>query len=165
MVNRGDTYTTTIRAANSNDYYEPTSGNVNVTMGGQSCNYTYDSDSGLITVPDVTGDIVVTATVQEKTFCLVKGTQILLANGTCKNIENVKYTDLLKVYNHVTGEFTEVYPIWIEQNGVAQNYRKISFSDGSVLEIVNSHSLFDVDEKRYIDASCDNECKKRNKGI
>lgn len=164
VVNRGDTYTATVRSANTDNYYQPASSGLTIKMGGETItNYTYNSDTGLITIPDVTGDLEITATVSEKGFCLAKGTKILLANGEYKNIENIKYTDLLKVYNHVTGELTEVYPIWMEKDGVSNKYRKITFSDGSYLKIINNHSIFDVDKKRYIDASNDDECKIGNR--
>ena len=153
-VSRGDTFSGTISA--NSGYNTPTSSNVSVTMGGQSIsNYTYSN--GNISIPNVTGDIVITA--RSERSCLAEGTKILLANGKYKNIEDIKYDDLLKVYNHVTGEFTDVYPIWIEDEGKEKQYRKLTFSDGSQLKVVNSHSIFDVDKKMYIDAVNDDECK------
>lgn len=154
-INRGDTYTTRLSGSGSN-YTTPTSGNVSVTMGGQSIsNYTYEN--GTLTISNVTGDLVISA--QGTWTCLAQGTKVLLANGKYKNIEDIKYTDLLRVYNHVTGEFTNVYPIWIEQEGFSDKYRKLTFSDGSYLKVISNHSVFDVDKKMYINVANDDECK------
>lgn len=155
-VNRGDTYTATITP--NNNYNTPTNQQVTVTMGGQQLTTSSVYNSGTITIPNVTGDIVITAEASRQ-GCLVEGTKVLLANGNYKNIEDIKYTDLLRVYNHVTGEFINVYPIWIEEEGCACKYRNVTFSDGSILNVVSNHSIFDVDNKKYIDVANDSECK------
>ena len=155
-VNRGDTYTATITP--NNNYNTPTNNQVTVTMGGQQLTTSSVYRNGTITIPNVTGDIVITAEASRQ-GCLVEGTKVLLANGNYKNIEDIKYTDLLRVYNHVTGEMINVYPIWIEEEGIANTYRKVTFSDGSFLKVVSNHSVFDVDNKKYIDVANDNECK------
>ncbi len=149
---RGEDYEGSIRASG---YYQlPNS--ITVTMEGNSSpKYEYNNSTGKIKVSNITGNV----TIQAEATCLVEGTKILLANGRYKNIEDIKYTDLLAVYDHVNGKMTEVYPIWIEKAGTSNYYRKITFDDGNNLKIVNSHSLFDVDKKRYVDASNDDEFK------
>jgi len=57
------------------------------------------------------------------------------------------------VYDHVNGGMVNVYPIWIEKTDKAYKYEKITFSDGTVLKVVNSHALFDVNRKKFIDVS------------
>lgn len=134
-----------------------TGGNVtvnSVTMGGETKTYTYSNNQIRITNP-ITGNIIIDATAS----CLVEGTKILLANGQYKNIEDIKYTDLLKVYDHVNGGVTECYPIWIEEEGTSDYYRDITFDDGDNLKIVNSHFIFDADKNKYINAGNDDECK------
>ena len=148
-VNRGDTYTATI--SGSGDYSRPTT--LTVTMGGvetTAFNYDYDN-TGAFSISNVTGNLVITGS--GRRTCLIKGTKILLANGTYKNIENITYSDLLTVYDHVNGRLTNVYPIWIEEKNKSNIYEKITFSDGSTLGVVCSHSLFDVDKKMYVDVS------------
>lgn len=118
--------------------------------------YTYTNNRNLTINQPITGNITVTA---QSDGCLVEGTKILLANGQYKNIEEIKYTDLLKVYDHVNGGVTESYPIWIEKECMGTSYRKITFDDGTDLKIFNSHYVFDVDKKMYIDVANDEECK------
>ena len=66
-------------------------------MGGTALTrseYSYtrnNNERGIITIPNVTGDIVIRATgVSSGGGCLVEGTKILLANGKYKNIEDIK---------------------------------------------------------------------------
>lgn len=151
-ANWGQAYTCNIRASNSDNYDQPTKEQITVTMGGQPyTNFTYNANNGLVTIDPVTGNIAIEAKATAKTTCLVEGTKILLADNTYKNIEDIEYTDLLKVFNHVTGETTEVYPIWIESLNYAEYYRKLTFSDGTTLKAVGKHGIFDVDNREYID--------------
>lgn len=156
----GQDYTATIYTSNTSDYNALQRGNITIKMGEEDAysNYEYDESSHILTIHDVSDNIEITAS-PSQSWCLVKGTKILLANGKYKNIEDIKYTDLLKVYDHVNGGLTEVYPIWIEEGRQGSKYRKISFSDGSYLKIVSNHSIYDVDKRTFIDASNDDECK------
>ena len=156
----GQDYTATIYTSNTSDYNALQRGNITIKMGEEDAysNFEYNDSSHILTIHNVTDDIEITAS-PSQSWCLVKGTKILLANGKYKNIEDIKYTDLLKVYDHVNGGLTEVYPIWIEEGRQGSKYRKISFSDGSYLKIVSNHSIYDVDKRTFIDASNDDECK------
>lgn len=148
-VNRGTTYTATL-SVTSGSYSLPSS--ITVTMGGttltQGTGYSWTQSSGALSIPNVTGDLTITATA---TFgCLVEGTKITLANGSTKNIENIGYDDLLLVWNYETGTFTYEYPIWLEQSLTANHYLLITFSDGSTLKIVGEHGLFDINSNLFI---------------
>lgn len=135
-------------------------GSITVTMGGQNLvkgtDYTYDSSSGKIVINRVTGDIHIVASA-ESNQCLVEGTPILLADGTTKNIEDINYDDLLMVYDHENGGFTNEYPIWIEKGKKANNYQKITFNDGSVLKTYGTHGIFSADLNRYVNVLNNNE--------
>ena len=137
--------------------------NTAVTMGGETTKqYTFDTSNNpqtaTMTIPNVTGDLVITVSSYTTEFCLVEGTPILLANGTYKNVEEINYTDLLEVYDHVNGRMTKVYPIWIEQQGTSDYYEKLTFSDGTELKVVGEHCLYSVDLKRYINVADESEC-------
>lgn len=121
---------------------------VSVTMNGRTLtsgtDYTVSGSSYVIS--KVTGDIVFTIS----SSCLVKGTKILLANGTYKNIENIGYDDLLSVWNYDTGKITYTYPAFIENSFKVSSYTKTTFSDGSILKTYDSHGIFSYDLNRYI---------------
>ena len=81
--------------------------------------------------------------------CLVEGTKITLADGTYKNVEDLNYNDLLRVWNLETGKFDIQYPLAIvkgEQHGV--KYR-LTIEDGTYLEICGQHDIFDPEIHRF----------------
>jgi hypothetical protein len=121
-------------------------------------NFTYNNTTGAISIPSVTGDIVITAKgISKIEICLVEGTKILLADGTYKNIEDIEYTDLLAVYDHLNGGITHVYPVWIEKEGKTSSYEKITFDDGTELKVAGMHCLFDAEKNMYVDVSNKNQ--------
>ena len=69
---------------------------------------------------------------------------------TYKNIEDIKYDDLLMVWNYETGKLTKEYPIWMEKEKVGNGYTKIEFSDGSSIGVVGAHSFFNSDYKEFV---------------
>ena len=125
---------------------------ITVTMGGQTLtaetDYTYSSNNGQIRINSVTGDITITATAT--TTCLIKGTEILLANGEYKKIEDIGYGDLLLVYNFETGKMVKEFPIWIEKEAPTKGYQKTVFSDGTILKTRGWHGVFSVDKNLFV---------------
>jgi len=87
--------------------------------------------------------------------CLVEGTQIMLADGTTKNVEEITYSDLLLVKDLINGGYTYEYPIWIEQSNKATHYTLITFEDGSSIKVVGAHSFFDLDMMTFVDNGVD----------
>ena len=152
-VKRGETYTVTFTVGTDSGYKLPESVD-SITMGGETVS-NFDYTDGVVTVPNVTGDLVITASgIWDFVICLVEGTDILLADGTYKKIEDVEYTDLLMVYDHLNGGMTKVYPVWIEKTGGKTDmYEKITFDDGTVLKVAGMHCLFDAENNMYVDVS------------
>lgn len=151
-VNIGDTYTATVTA--QNNYTLPN--NITVTMGGTATtNFTYNRNNGNISIPNVTGNLIitVTGTYNGGTPCLVEGTKIRLADGTTKLVDNITYDDLLLVYDHEFGGFTYEYPIWMESVKTRDFYQLTTFDDNTTLKTVGPHSVFNVDTNRYADIS------------
>lgn len=143
MAYLNQSYTTTLQLNTTSQWYSlPNS--VTVTMGGNTLtsgsDYTYSSSSGKIVINKVTEDITITASASSG--CLIKGTKIKLGDGNEKNIEDISYTDLLLVWNYETGSYTYEYPIWIEKVKKTNKYRKITFSDGSILKVFGEHGVF-----------------------
>lgn len=156
-VNRGQTYTGTINTytQGNNTYYAPET-LTSVTMGGTTLStddYTYTRNNngvGTITIPNVTGNVVITATgTNQGGVCLVEGTPILLANGKTKNIEDIDYDDLLKVFDHTTGKTTYVYPIWLEKKQINKKYTKVTLEDNTVIKFAKNHTMYNADKNMY----------------
>lgn len=146
-VQMGGSYTGTI---NPNSSYT-TPGSITVTMNGVSLtsgtDYTYRS--GSITIPSVTGDIIITATCPYN-WCLIEGTLVALADGTSIPIEEVTYDTLLKVWNYETGSVGAEYPAWIEKAAVTTEYQLTKFDDGTELKTAGWHGVFDVDANAFV---------------
>lgn len=115
--------------------------------------YTYSAtgNGSLNITTNITGDISITGSARYSGgVCLVKGTKIKLANGFYKNIEDVKYNDLIMAFSHELGKIIYTYPIWIEKEGKLNHYQKTTFSDGTILETVGSHGIFSIDKNKYV---------------
>lgn len=103
--------------------------------------------------------LVIKFEIMENVQCFTGETLVTLADGSTKQIKDVTYDDLLMVYDFDRGEFSASYPIWIAKVGEYNHYYKMSFSDGSYVNIVLSHRLFtltDMDFEKSIDATYSN---------
>lgn len=148
-IKYGNTYTTTL-SYNTNQH--PSSSNVTVTMGGNTLptsSYSYSANTGVLTIPNVTGNLNIHAQRNSGT-CLIEGTKVTLWNGATKAIEDVNYDDLLKVWSYDLGRFVPAYPIWIENAHSDSTYRRSTFSDGTTLGTVGYHSVFSVDKGEFV---------------
>ena len=148
-VNRGETYTATLRATGLLSTLPDT---ITVTMGGRTLaagtDYTYTRNNGRVSIPNASGNITITAAAAGG--CLIEGTDILLADGSTKKVEDITYDDLLAVWNYETGQLDAEYPIWIEREHRTENYQWAHFSDGSDLYTTRHHGIFRVDLNRFI---------------
>lgn len=82
----------------------------------------------------VTGDGTVTASY----YCLIEGTQITLADGTTKAIEDITYDDELLVWNFYEGRFDKAKPSWIKVEETAPRYNLVKFSNGAEVGFVGA---------------------------
>ena len=131
---------------------------VTVTMGGRTLNnnefsYSNQQYTYTINIPNVTGNVNIDVSVGFN--CVAEGTKVMLWDGSYKNVENITYNDLLKVWNHDTGTYGYEYPAWIEKAGSAGGYIKLTFSDGNELKVVGDHSIFSKTLNRYVNINSD----------
>ena len=92
---------------------------------------------------DSNGRVQIHGHIEIKTDCILQGAKILLADGSYKNIEDLQYTDLLKVWNFELGKYDYQYPLAIIIKGKVQGYRRIYLEDGSHVDITSQHEFFD----------------------
>ena len=71
--------------------------------------------------------------------CLVEGTQVTMADGTHKAIEDIQHGELVRVWNFDLGEFSEAQPIWIKEAEETNGHDVYTFSDGTKLRTVGHH--------------------------
>ena len=148
-VNYMDTFSTTLTVNNGYNGIN----NLTVSMGGITLNsgeYNYNTNSGAVSIDNVTGDIQITGTASGNNVCLIEGTKVKLANGEEKNIEDIDYDDLLLVWSYEEGRVVEEYPLWIEKGKKANEYTKITFSDSSTINIYYDHAFFSGDENKFV---------------
>lgn len=154
-IQAGGTYTGTIRPNSSSgftSYRLPST--ITVKMDGTTLTtsqYSYSasgSNAGRVVINNVSGDIEITAVMDAS--CLIEGTEIVLADGTTKPVEDITYHDKLKVWNYETGSIGEEYPAWIEKQRVVLGYQITTLEDGTQLKTHGWHGVFDVDANEFI---------------
>jgi hypothetical protein len=85
-------------------------------------------------------------------ICLAKGTQVTLSDGSTKNIEDVDYTDELKVWNFDDGHFDVAKPTFISVAQPTNQHNLIKFSDGSELRTILphlGHRIFNIEKGEF----------------
>jgi hypothetical protein len=81
--------------------------------------------------------------------CLAKGTLITLFGGHKKAIEDIVYTDTIVVWDFDLGVFSEATPLWIKQVETYNQYNLLKFSDGSSLQTINQHRIFNKENGMF----------------
>ena len=82
-------------------------------------------------------------------ICLVEGTLVVMADGTTKKIEDIKYSDWIQVWNFDEGRLDEAQPLWIKKVEIANEYNLVKFSDGTSLKTVNDHRIFNKEQGKF----------------
>ena len=98
----------------------------------------------------VANNTVVTFTFPDKS-CVTGDTLVTLADGSQKRIDEVTHTDSLLVWDFFTGDYACVPASIIFYHG-DDNYDVInlSFDDGTVVKVINTHGFFDVDANEFV---------------
>lgn len=120
-----------------------------------------ESVTGGVTIVDsntvkVTGDGTVAASYE----CMIEGTQITLADGTTKAIEDITYDDELLVWNFYAGRFDKAKPSWIKVAEVAPRYNLVKFSNGAEVGFVGAggekgyHRIFNKEAGAFTHTGC-----------
>ena len=82
--------------------------------------------------------------------CLLPGTLITMADGSLKAVSDIQAGDMVKVFNHETGEI-DVAPITFNDHDEATLMRVMycNFSNGKSVGVIYEHGFFDLDTMRY----------------
>lgn len=126
--------------------------NATVCTGGVTVN------SDFSTNPTFT--ITGAGTITVDPWCLIEGTQITLADGSTKAIEDITYDDELLVWNFYDGKFDKAKPSWIKVAEVAPRYNLVKFSNGSEVGFVGAggekgyHRIFNKEAGAFTHTGC-----------
>lgn len=84
--------------------------------------------------------------------CFVAGTEITLADGSKKAIENITYEDELRVWDFDRGVQTSAKPLWIKLPQTSSIYNHARFADGTELKTLSTergHRVFCSDTNQF----------------
>ena len=79
-------------------------------------------------------------------WCLLEGTQILMADGTTKAIEDVKSGDVLRSWDVENNEYVDVKCLSAYYTGKDSEWKEYTFDDGNTLRIAKSHAIYSASE-------------------
>jgi len=84
--------------------------------------------------------------------CLLHDTEVLLANGTTKKIQNVDYNDLVMTYNPYLDSFIAEYPTIITEStdGCTSLVKRITLENGEHLDICWAHECLIKQDDIYL---------------
>ena len=98
-----------------------------------------------------------TFTAQKDSGCFAKGTEILMADGSYKKIEDIKVGDYIKTFNHETGMFENQFITYIPyQSENVYEALKLKFEDGYFIEVLFAHGFMNASTRKYEEISPDN---------
>lgn len=83
--------------------------------------------------------------------CVAEGTLITLADGSLKAVEDLTGNEELLVWNLLTGNF-DTAPILFIDSDPESVYEviKLTFSDGTVVEVIDEHAFWDFNLNKYV---------------
>ena len=89
--------------------------------------------------------------VNKSNSCVAEGTLITLADGSLKAVEDLTGNEELLVWNLLTGNF-DTAPILFIDSDPESVYEviKLTFSDGTVVEVIDEHAFWDFDLNKYV---------------
>lgn len=83
--------------------------------------------------------------------CVAEGTLVTLADGSQKAVEELTGDEQLLVWNLETGAFDSAPIMFIDSDPVAHyEVVKLSFSDGTDVDVISEHGFYDADLNRYV---------------
>ena len=132
------------------------------TIGDFYCRYINDSSatSSYVSVADL---IYMEANYATQSWvtqnfvrkCLLEGTQITMADGTRKPIQDVQEGDLVKSINVETGEETQAVVLANSIGDVENYYFMMMFEDGSSLKTNWTHDIYNATKGTWVKSDCE----------
>lgn len=82
-------------------------------------------------------------------ICLAKDTLITLADGATKPIQDILYSDLLRVWDFDRGVFSTARPLWLKCRETAPRYNRLRFDNGMELRTIDQHRIFNKEKGKF----------------
>ncbi|MBE7018677.1 MAG: hypothetical protein E7413_02215 [Ruminococcaceae bacterium] len=144
----GDSFTVTVSfSQNNSKSLKVTDGNGNTLLS--------ESTAGTYTFSMPASNVTVSAS--SSGGCFSEDTLITMADGTKKAIKEITTEDSILTYNFFTGEMEAKDVALVVNHGVAEYpVANLTFSDGTVLKVIEDHGVFDYDLNQYVYLTMDN---------
>ena len=95
-----------------------------------------------VKLKDVTSDVKLDISVKVVNCCFVPGTQVKMADGKTKNIEDVKVGDIVLSYNEESKEYENCAVTGLITNLNTTNIARINLKDGTKIEMNEYHPIY-----------------------
>ncbi len=87
--------------------------------------------------------------------CLTADTEILVYDEkkkkyVTKKIKDITYNDLVACWDFDNGKLTYAKPVWISKSYKTEKVTRVTYSDGTVLDVCGNHSLFSVEDGAFV---------------
>lgn len=146
----GDNKTASFSVSSGNQFKNwnlITDGQTRPVSSGANITLTTSNLPDLLTTSAITIEIVTEASGS----CLAPNTQINLADGTTKNVQDINTEDALLVFNHETGEYDQAPIIFNDYEEIAlQRVLNFEFSNGTIVRVIYEHGFFDKTLNKYV---------------
>lgn len=92
-----------------------------------------------------------TFVVSSTSACISKGTLITLADGSQVKVEDLTGNEELLVWNMLTGSFDTAPILFIDsEEEMLNEVINLTFSDGTVVKVIDEHAFYDLDLNKYV---------------
>lgn len=82
--------------------------------------------------------------------CLTPDTQILLADGSTKRVDELSDDDILLVWDFDAGDYASAPITFFHRMHQEAPVIRVSFSDGTSVDVVDEHVFFDLIDRRFV---------------
>ena len=98
-----------------------------------------------------------TAASSGSSTCIAEGSMITMADGSKKAVENIRRGDLVMAFDHVTGKVVYKEVALVGRTYANEYYKSVFvFDDGTKLNAINEHGIYDLDLNCYVNIGHDN---------
>ena len=81
--------------------------------------------------------------------CIAAGTMITMGNGAQKVVEEIEIGDVIRTFDHETGNVSSAPVCFVWKTENASNYFTLAFEGGVEVNVIEEHGFYDQEEQRY----------------
>lgn len=140
-------------ATSGGSYFTPSLSGDTLTITAKSQSST-SNRTGTITITsaETTNYAQTTCTVNctLNKSCFTGDTLVTLADYSVKRIDELTMNDDVLIYDFFKGEYSSAKPMLIFHHNDVEEYCRLTFSDGTIVKMVDGHKFFDMDKEEWV---------------